>query len=80
MTCVPRDRKMAIIIIIIIRNFKSYAQSYPQMVATTTTTSTSTTTEKPIVLVEKSVIPPFGEIPLPLMQLNEIPKDKNKGM
>lgn len=50
---------------------------YPPMIATAaTTTTTTTTTQKPIILVQKSVIPTFGEIPLPLMQLNEIPNDK----
>lgn len=46
---------------------------------TKTTTTTTTTTEKPIILVEKSVLPAFGEIPAPLMQLNEIPNEKTKG-
>lgn len=58
--------------------FHASTQGYPPLAATTTTTTT-TTTPKPIILVEKSMIAPFGEIPSPLMQLNEIPNEKTKG-
>lgn len=55
-------------------------QGYQQFVPTKTTTTTTTTTQKPIMLVEKSVLPPLGEIPSPLMKLNEIPNGITKGM
>lgn len=55
-------------------------QIVPTKTSTTTTTTTTTTTQKPIILVEKSVLPPLGEIPSPLMKLKEIPSEITKGM
>lgn len=49
------------------------------LIESVSTTSTTTTTAKPIIVVEKSVNPPFADLSLPLMQLNEIPNERTKG-
>lgn len=61
-------------------NLYTIQQGYPRITPTQTTTTSTTTTQKPIILVEKSVLPPLAEIPSSLVKLNEIPKEIAKGM